>query len=152
MMESLTLEMVIKILLSTALGLAVGAEREHRHKSAGLRTYTLVAIGSVLFTILSIQAIQPGTPYDPGRIAGQIVVGIGFLGAGLIIHKETRVEGLTTAAGLWTTAAISMAVGFGYYALAVFVTVLTLSVLGVVGFLKEKSHSQSDFDNEQDLL
>lgn len=140
MIEALTLEMVFKIILATFLGLMLGAEREHRHKSAGLRTYTLVAVGSALFTIMSLNVLEgaENSAYDPGRIASQIVVGIGFLGAGLIIQRENRIEGLTTAAGLWTTAAVSMAVGFGFYFLAIFSTFLILGVLIVVGFLKDK--------------
>lgn len=140
MIEALTLEMVFKIILATFLGLMLGAEREHRHKSAGLRTYTLVAVGSALFTIMSLNVLEgaENSAYDPGRIASQIVVGIGFLGAGLIIQRENRIEGLTTAAGLWTTAAVSMAVGFGFYFLAIFSTLLILGVLIVIGFLKDK--------------
>lgn len=140
MIEALTLEMVFKIILATFLGLMLGAEREHRHKSAGLRTYTLVAVGSALFTIMSLNVLEgaENSVYDPGRIASQIVVGIGFLGAGLIIQRENRIEGLTTAAGLWTTAAVSMAVGFGFYFLAIFSTLLILGVLIVIGFLKDK--------------
>lgn len=142
MIDSLTLEMVFKIILAAVLGMAIGAEREHRHRSAGLRTYTIVAIGSALFTILSIYGFQaiggPLGSYDPSRIAGQIVVGIGFIGAGMIILRENKIEGLTTAAGLWATAAIGMAVGLGFYFVAIFVTALILGVLLALVFLKEK--------------
>lgn len=141
MVDSLTLQMIFKILLAGVLGMAVGAEREHRHKSAGLRTYTLVAIGSALFTILSVQGFGMAAQgaFDPSRIASQIVVGIGFIGAGMIILRENKVEGLTTAAGIWTTAAIGMAVGLGYYLLAIFVTVLILAVFIALTHLKKEA-------------
>lgn len=139
MLDSLTLQVFFQILLAAVLGMMIGAEREHRHKSAGLRTYTLVAIGSALFTILSLQVVGVGTPsYDPSRIASQIVVGIGFIGAGMIILRENKVEGLTTAAGIWTTAAIGMAVGFGFYLIAIFVSLLILAVLIALTYLKQE--------------
>lgn len=134
------LEMFLKVLLAAVLGMFIGAEREHRHKAAGLRTYTLVAIGSALFTVLSIHGFSAiaGAGYDPSRIAGQVVVGIGFIGAGLIFLKENKVRGLTSAAGIWATAAVGMAVGLGLYLLAIFSAVLVFSVLGVLKFLEEK--------------
>lgn len=148
MLESSTLQIFFQILLAAALGMAIGAEREHRHKSAGLRTYTLVAVGSTLFTILSSGIVPVGTPaYDPGRIASQIVVGIGFLGAGMIIFRENKVEGLTTAASMWVTAAIGMAVGFGFYFVAIFVALLVMAVLLVLTYLKEKIPAITDDKN-----
>jgi putative Mg2+ transporter-C (MgtC) family protein len=140
MTDSLTFQILFQILLAAILGMAIGAEREHRHRSAGLRTYTLVAIGSCLFTILSIYGFSNGVhaAYDPSRIASQIVVGIGFIGAGMIILRENKVEGLTTAAGIWTTAGIGMAVGLGFYFVAIFSTVLILGVLLALTFIKEK--------------
>lgn len=142
MIDSNLLVIFFQILLAAILGMLVGAEREHRHKSAGLRTYTLVAIGSALFTILSVQGFSAFQgQYDPSRIAGQIVVGIGFIGAGLIIFKENRLEGLTSAAGIWVIAAIGMAVGLGFYQVAVFATLLVLAVFFLLSFLKEKISS-----------
>ncbi len=141
MIDSLTIQIFFQIVLSAILGMAIGAEREHRHRSAGLRTYTLVAIGSCLFTILSIygfSAVGGKMAYDPSRIASQIVVGIGFIGAGMIVLRENKAEGLTTAAGVWTTAAVGMAVGLGFYFVAIFVTILIFTVLSVLIFLKEK--------------
>ncbi len=139
-MDSLTLQIFFQILLAAVLGMAIGAEREHRHKSAGLRTYTLVSIGSCLFTILSIYGFSGGgqTSFDPSRIASQIVVGIGFIGAGMIILRENKIEGLTTAAGIWTTAGIGMAVGLGFYLVAIFAALLILGALFILTFLKEK--------------
>jgi putative Mg2+ transporter-C (MgtC) family protein len=149
MIDLLTLQIFSQILLAAVLGMAIGAEREHRHRSAGLRTYTLVAIGSCLFTVLSIYGFfgVEGRSYDPSRIASQIVVGIGFIGAGMIILRENKIEGLTTAAGIWSTAAIGMAVGLGLYFVAIFVTVTILGVLLALPFLKEKIYPDSDNRN-----
>jgi len=126
--------------LAGVLGMAIGAEREHRHKSAGLRTYTLVSIGSALFTILSIYGFSADggkIAYDPSRIASQIVVGIGFIGAGMVILRENKIEGLTTAAGIWTTASIGMAVSLGFYLIAIFTTALILLVFVALDRLKK---------------
>ncbi len=141
MMDSLTLQIFFQIILAGVLGIAIGAEREHRHKSAGLRTYTLVSIGSALFTILSIYGFSADggkIAYDPSRIASQIVVGIGFIGAGMVILRENKIEGLTTAAGIWTTASIGMAVSLGFYLIAIFTTVLILLVFVVLDRLKKE--------------
>ena len=124
------LEMIYRLTLAAILGMAIGLEREHRGKPAGLRTYTLVALGAALFTLMSYQSFSAGA-FDPSRIASQVVVGIGFLGAGLIFLKGDQVQGLTTAAGLWVAAAIGMAVGFGFYAVAIYATLLALLILWV---------------------
>lgn len=116
--------LALHVVLSLFLGGILGWQRENRGKSAGPRTYALVAGGSTLFTLLSITAFGA----DISRIASQIVVGIGFLGAGTILHKENRVEGLTTAAGLWMVAAIGMAVGVRYYILSIVASFLVLAI------------------------
>lgn len=124
-----------QLVLAVILGSLVGFEREIAKKTAGIRTFALVALGAALFSIISKYAFKEfwGVPgFDPSRIASQVVVGIGFLGAGLIIFKESRLQGLTTAAGLWVSAAIGMAVGFRLYPIAVFATVLTLAVLWIL--------------------
>jgi len=132
--------MLAQLILAAVLGMLIGAEREHKGKAAGLRTYMLVSLGAALFTILSshVGALETSSVVDPTRIAAQIVVGIGFLGAGLIILRKDRVEGLTTAAGLWATAAIGMAVGFGFYLIAIFATVLVLFALWVLTHLDKR--------------
>lgn len=123
----------IQILLATALGLILGLQREHAGKSAGIRTYTLVTIGATLFTVISrtgfTEFMTDASRYDPSRIASNIVVGIGFLGAGVIIFRERKVQGLTTAAGLWVSAGIGMAVGAGLYGLAAFSTIIAFIIL-----------------------
>lgn len=116
---------VISLLAAAVLGGVIGLERELRGKAAGLRTNILICLGSCIFTIISTGLCGS----DPGRIAAQIVAGIGFLGAGAIIHSGIGIHGLTTAAGIWVVASIGMACGAGFYFLAVSATALTLIVL-----------------------
>lgn len=123
-----------QIVLSALLGGFIGLEREHVGKSAGTRTYSLVAIGSTLFTMISLHGFGgEGAAIDPSRVAAQVVTGIGFLGAGLIIHRGSHVRGLTTAAAMWAVAAIGVAVGVGFYLEAVFSTLLIFFILYIVG-------------------
>jgi len=121
---------VWRLLLATALGAAVGLEREYRQKPAGLRTNILIAVGSALFTLLSIEMTK-GVG-DTSRVAGQIVTGIGFLGGGAIVRSGDAIHGMTTAATIWVNAAIGVAAGMGQFALATVVTALTLVVLVVL--------------------
>jgi putative Mg2+ transporter-C (MgtC) family protein len=127
-------EIVVKILLSAILGGAVGAEREHTGKWAGLRTHMSIAVGAALLADVSIKigheygSVQG---WDPGRIAAQIVSGLGFIGAGSIIQSRGAVHGLTTAAGLWVAGAIGLAVGAGFYDEALVTTVALLVILVV---------------------
>jgi putative Mg2+ transporter-C (MgtC) family protein len=121
---------VWRLLLATALGAAVGLEREYRQKPAGLRTNILIAVGSALFTILSVEMTK-GVG-DPSRVAGQIVTGIGFLGGGAILRSGDAIHGMTTAATIWVNAAIGVAAGTGQFALAALVTALTLVVLAAL--------------------
>jgi putative Mg2+ transporter-C (MgtC) family protein len=118
---------VFKLCLSIVLGTAIGMEREVSNKVAGLRTNVLICLGAALFTMLSNYSwISPGA--HDFHIAAQIVTGIGFLGAGTIMREGERVTGLTTAATVWTVAAVGMAVGYGHYTLASLVTVAVLLV------------------------
>jgi len=119
-----------RLLLAAALGAAVGLEREYRQKPAGLRTNILIALGSALFTILSISMGHESGTAD--RIAAQIVTGIGFLGGGAILRSGNTVHGMTTAATIWVNAAIGMAAGLGQFALATLTAALTLVVLAVL--------------------
>jgi putative Mg2+ transporter-C (MgtC) family protein len=124
MQTVLTLEMVFSLILSVVFGLIVGMEREYNHRPAGLHTHMLVSLGSCLFTIVSIS-------FDttPTQIASGIVAGIGFIGAGTIWAERDKIQGITTAASLWATAAIGLTVGIGDYLLAATVTVLVLIIL-----------------------
>lgn len=125
----LALQIVIRVLLAILLGGAVGLERERRHRPAGLRTFMLVSVGSCIFTILSLHGFLGG---DPGRVAAQIVTGIGFLGAGVTIQRKGTVYGLTSAAAVWAVAAIGMAVGTGNLFMALFGTAAVLIVMGLM--------------------
>lgn len=116
-------DIVLRLIFAAVLGSIIGFERQISHRPAGLRTHTMVSVGSALFTLLSIHIAKiPGS--DATRIAAQIVSGIGFLGAGTIIQNRIGIQGLTTAASLWATAALGMAAGSAYYTGAVCATVL----------------------------
>lgn len=128
-----TLEMVLRLLLASVLGGLIGAEREYRAKVAGTRTHLLVALGAALMMLISQHGFEGGG--DPGRVAAQIVSGIGFIGAGAIMVDRHSVHGLTTAAGIWVAAGIGMASAAGLYVLAVTTTVISLVGLEVFGFI-----------------
>jgi len=132
------MKIVFQLLLASLLGGLVGLEREYQRKGAGLRTYILVTIGATLFTIISLNAFINYPLVDPTRIISQIVLGVGFLGAGLIIYHDSHIEGLTTAAGLWVVAGIGMAVGTGLYFLAFFVCLMIVGILVGLRLLEEK--------------
>src|SRR5512139_3611587 len=117
-------ETLASLLVSVAFGAIVGIEREHAHRPAGLRTHMLVSLGSCLFTIMS-EAFSA----QPAQVAGGIVAGIGFIGAGTIWAEKDKVKGITTAASLWATAAIGLATGLGDFPLAIVVTVLVVVIL-----------------------
>ena len=121
-------EMVLRLLLATALGAIIGYQRERAGKPAGLRTHILICAGAALFTVASLYGF--GAAADPARIAAGIVAGIGFLGAGAIIRRgEGIVAGLTTAATIWAVAAIGLAAGAGLYIVSAVTTAITLIVL-----------------------
>lgn len=139
------LDLTLRLLLAAGLGAAIGIERELRQKPAGLRTNILIAVGSALFTTVSIQfAVTSGTP---DRVAAQIVTGIGFLGAGAILHSGASIHGMTTAATIWVNAAVGMAAGAGEFAMASVATVLTLVVLALLQplerYFERKSQNKS---------
>ncbi|OGI68616.1 hypothetical protein A2738_01920 [Candidatus Nomurabacteria bacterium RIFCSPHIGHO2_01_FULL_42_15] len=132
-------EIIIRLLVAVGLGLLIGVERALVHKEAGMKTHALVSLGSAVFIVVS-QMISLRYPnvvgFDPSRIASQVIVGIGFLGAGSIILQGNKLLGLTTAGGLWVTAAVGMAAGFGFYGLAVVTTILVLLVLILVNLFE----------------
>ena len=136
----MTWDFFFRLLVAGVLGALVGVDREYRAKEAGFRTHFLVALGSALFMIVSKYGFEDvlgaeGVGLDPSRIASQVVTGIGFLGAGTIIIQKLFVRGLTTAAGIWATAAIGLAVGAGQYWLGVSATALTLLGLEGLGYI-----------------
>lgn len=137
-------QIIIQLLLAAVLGGLMGLEREYKRKEAGLRTYSLVCLGAAFFTIISFEIFrsfnsQSGIDFDPARIVGQIVLGIGFLGAGLIIFRGSHIEGLTTAAGLWVAAAVGAAIGAKLYFPAVFVSFLAIGILAGLRLIEEKA-------------
>jgi len=120
-------EMAIRLFLAAVFGAAVGYEREHSEKPAGMRTLALVSLGAAAFTLASIHGF--GLSADPARIAAQVVTGVGFLGAGTILRSGLTVHGLTTAASIWAIAGIGVAVGTGMYILSAVGTFLILVIL-----------------------
>lgn len=130
------LEIAVKIGLSALLSGLIGAERERTGKAAGLRTHMLMAVGAALLThvsiLIGVRYAAGSSSWDPGRIASQIIPGVGFIGAGTILHSRGAVHGLTTAAGLWVASAIGMAVGGGFYVEAALTTLALLLILTVL--------------------
>lgn len=126
---SIELQMVLRLLLAAGLGAAIGYQRERAGKAAGLRTHILICVGAALFTVVSLYGFGPTS--DVGRVAAGVVAGIGFIGAGAIIHRGAGdiVAGLTTAATIWAVAAIGLAAGAGLYLVAGVTTAITLAVL-----------------------
>lgn len=144
-----------KLVLAVILGGLLGLERSLARKTAGMRTYTLVSMGAALFVIIAeivgVYYSELGIRvFDPLRVASQIIVGIGFLGAGLIILQGNKLRGLTTAAGLWVAAGIGMAVGYGLYIVAAMVTVLTLFVFTVLWYVEHyvEKHAPAPAERE----
>lgn len=131
-----------RLLLAAALGGVIGIDREWHHKPSGVRTNLLICFGAALFTFLSPIIAGEGST-NKGQIASNIVQGIGFLGAGLILHTRDRVSGLTSASTVWAVASIGMACGAGLYVPALFSTVMVLIVLEIVGVLETKGNLKS---------
>jgi putative Mg2+ transporter-C (MgtC) family protein len=131
-----------RLLLAAALGGAVGIDREYHHKASGVRTNLLICFGAALFTLLSPIIAGEGSG-NKAQIASNIVQGIGFLGAGLILHNRDRVSGLTSAATVWAVASVGMACGAGLYVPALYSTALVLIVLEFVGILETKGNLKS---------
>ncbi len=132
-------EILVRIIVAAVLGSFIGLERDVHGRAAGLRTHLLVSMGAAVFMVLSdlvARSVYGKTMADPGRIAAQIITGIGFLGAGVIIKEGINIRGLTTAACLWVTAGIGMAAGSGYFIIAVAVTVMALVSLIFLKYLE----------------
>lgn len=125
---------MFQLLLATFLGGAIGLEREYKRKEAGLRTYALVCLATTLFTIMAFESFKGvsgklGVSFDPGRIVQALAIGVGFLAAGLIVHRKFYIEGLTTATGLWVVAAIGIAIGLEFYLTAIFAAFVAIGIL-----------------------
>ena len=144
-----------QLILAVFLGMLLGTERSIAGKTAGMRTYALVSLGSALFIITSTIATGVYLPllnFDPLRVAGGIVTGVGFLGAGMIIFRGSKVSGLTTAASLWVSAGIGMAVGFRLYAVAIFTTLLTLVVFTILWAVEQKIKSFKYYKKDDSVV
>jgi putative Mg2+ transporter-C (MgtC) family protein len=127
-----------RLLMACAMGGVIGMEREWRHKASGLRTNMLICMGAALFTMLSA-VVAGDNSSNKGQIASNIVQGIGFLGAGLILHTRNRVLGLTSAATVWVVAAVGMACGAGLYVVAAIATLIVYFALRFIGLLESRS-------------
>jgi putative Mg2+ transporter-C (MgtC) family protein len=125
------LEVIVKLVVAAVIGSVVGLERVLAGKDPGLRTFMLVSTGSCLFSIVSL-GLGPAQGADPARIAAQIVPGIGFLGAGAIFRSKDRIAGLTTAALMWLTASIGMAVGFGHLGISISALLITMTFMFIL--------------------
>ena len=141
------LEYFLRMLIAIVLGFAIGLERKIRFKEAGMRTHTIVAAGACLFMIISKYGFDDiDKNFDVARVAAQVVSGVGFLGAGMIMYRKQAVHGLTTAAGVWITAGVGMAVGAGMYIVAACSTVLIIAVQCIMhinhGLFKNKHYVQ----------
>jgi len=136
------LDIILRLVVSAALGAVIGFERERQGQPAGLRTHIILVIGSALAMMLSIKIamdFQPNVPNgDPGRLAAQVISGIGFLGAGAILRYGPTVKGLTTATSLWTMAIVGLAVGMGEFLGAVAATALLLAVLVLLNLFEKR--------------
>lgn len=148
--DGATIEIITRLFIALFLGLIIGTERVWAHKTAGMRTYALVAMGSALFVLVSEEMVKmyfnlPGL--NPLMIVAQIVVGVGFLGTGVIFTKESKLMGMTTATSLWVSAGIGMACGFGLYKLAVISTILTIFIFTVLWFVEEQLKKTKFFAN-----
>ncbi|HXI82160.1 MAG TPA: MgtC/SapB family protein [Verrucomicrobiae bacterium] len=143
---ALQADLAVRMLIAAILGAAIGLEREIHEHPAGMRTHLLVALGSAIFTVLSIYGFEGiaangvAATVDPTRIAAQVVSGIGFLGAGAILKYGTSIRGLTTAASLWTAAAIGMAAGAGEWVIAAVGTLIVIVSLWPLNALVERIH------------
>jgi putative Mg2+ transporter-C (MgtC) family protein len=142
------LAILAQLVLALVLGMVIGAERSIAGKTAGMRTYALVSLGSCLFVVIS--AVMTGAflgvaTLDPLRMASSVIVGVGFIGAGIIIFRGAELRGLTTAAGLWVAAGVGMAVGYKLYLIAVFATALTLFAFTVLWVIEEYVEKKWNF-------
>ena len=152
-MEPSTIDIMIRLVIAILLGGMVGVERTLAGKTAGMRTYALVSMGSALFVIISFimgQRLAGSVAFNPMVLGPAIISGIGFIGAGLVFHnnQDMKTSGLTSAAGLWVAAGMGMACGFGLYLLAVIAALLTLLIFTVLWYV-EKGFKKISYGDEK---
>ncbi len=131
----------LKLFVAVILGALIGLERESKKKEAGLKTYSLVSLGSALFTLIALNLIKVyeenlAVGLDPIRVIQAIAIGVGFIGGGIIIYRQFHVEGLTTAAGLWLSSAVGISVGAGFYEIAILASILALIILTFFSYIE----------------
>ena len=147
-----TIDIIVRLSVALILGMVIGTERVWAHKTAGMRTYALVSMGSALFVIVSNEMVKyyaGMSGLNPLMLVAQIVVGVGFIGSGLIFSKDSKMMGLTTATGLWVSAGIGMAAGFKLFSIAIVATTLTLFIFVVLWYVEERLKKSKYFkDNE----
>ncbi|WP_309122836.1 MgtC/SapB family protein [Paenibacillus sp.] len=149
-------EIYIRILVSGLLGLLIGFDRTHKHKPAGVKTYMFVTVASALITIVSIQSVSyyghmhDRTMMDPMRLAAQIVTGLGFLGAGLIMKTGFEVKGLTSAAMILFAGGVGIGIGAGFYGIVCFTVAAAFVLVRVGGFIEKKDHEWTERRREQE--
>lgn len=139
----LSVQVVLQILLAVFLGSLIGLEREMKGKNAGFQTYSLVALGSCVFTIIFYGlfnefGVSDNVDFDPSRIIQAIAIGVGFIGAGTIFRQESEIQGLTTAAGLWATSAVGILAGINEYFLAAIVAFVIIFIFIIFGNFERK--------------
>ena len=140
-------EFIIRLFAASIAGGALGIERESSNKSAGLRTNMIVSVGAAIYVMISAVLLEGSTTGDPSRVMGQIVTGIGFLGAGVILHQGSSVKGLTTAATIWCSAALGCLAGFGMYwelAASTVLIIIINTVLRKADFLFVKKNKKKE--------
>ncbi len=142
--------LLLDVLLSVVLGFVIGFERKFRLKEAGIRTHTIVCVGAALMTVISKNAF--GSESDAARVAAQIIPGVGFLGAGMIVYKQHEVHGLTTAAGVWATAGVGMACGGQMYAVAIGATLILVIVQCIFHLNISAFHSKQYYSVKIEFL
>jgi putative Mg2+ transporter-C (MgtC) family protein len=153
-LSSQNVEIFLKLFVALFLGMSLGIERALAGKTAGMRTYGLVTIGAAVFVIIGILASGGSATTNiftdsSARITASIIQGIGFIGAGLIIFRDSKVSGVTTAAGIWTAAGVGIAIGYGFYALAVMTTIFILFIFTGLWFIEHKLTSFARFEPEE---
>ncbi|MCX6754861.1 MAG: MgtC/SapB family protein [Candidatus Nomurabacteria bacterium] len=149
-----TIDIMVRLGVALSLGMIIGIERVWAHKTAGMRTYALVSMGSALFVIVSNEMVRYYAGFsglNPLMIIAQIVVGVGFIGSGLIFSKESKMIGLTTATGLWVSAGIGMAAGFKLYSIAIIATTFTLFIFTILWFVEQQLKKTKYFKENTSL-
>jgi putative Mg2+ transporter-C (MgtC) family protein len=142
-MNIINFQIIFQLVMAVFLGALIGLEREFKERGAGLKTYSLVSLGSCLFAVTGMalfkfSTAEPGFNFGSSAIIQAVAMGIGFIGAGVIFQKESKIEGITTAAGLWVTAAMGMAVGLGFYFISFITTLLIIIIFIGFGFFENK--------------